>query len=230
MMPRDESAPSADNGTPTTKQARAAQRAEKVAAFKKKEAARKRNRRLAIGGGITVAVAAIVAVTLAIVLPLSGSGSGAASGPVKLNTVQTWEGLSSQHTAKKVDYRMSPPAGGPHNATWLNCGIYDQPVPNENAVHDLEHGALWFTYDPDRISGAKLEALKKIVPDVYATLSPYPGLDAPMAVSAWGAQIKFSNPENAKVQKFITDYYRSPNAPEPGAPCTGGLDAPGKVS
>ncbi|TPW73436.1 DUF3105 domain-containing protein [Schumannella sp. 10F1B-5-1] len=228
-MPRDESAPRSNAGAPaTTKQQRAAQREAKVAAFKKKEVARRRNRRLAIGGGITAGVAAIVAITLAIVLPLSAGGGNAAA-PAKLNEVQTWSGLSSTHTNKTVDYRMSPPAGGPHNATWLNCGVYDQPVPNENAVHDLEHGAIWFTYDPDRVSGVKLDALKAIMPDSYATLSPYPGLNAPMAASAWGAQIKFSNPENAKVAQFIEDYWRSPNAPEPGAPCTGGLDAPGKV-
>ncbi|HET9972943.1 MAG TPA: DUF3105 domain-containing protein [Streptosporangiaceae bacterium] len=30
----------------------------------------------------------------------------------------------------------------------MNCGIYDQPVPNERAVHNMEHGAIWITYQP----------------------------------------------------------------------------------
>ena len=30
----------------------------------------------------------------------------------------------------------------------MNCGIYDKPVPSERAVHNLEHGAIWITYQP----------------------------------------------------------------------------------
>jgi hypothetical protein len=47
-----------------------------------------------------------------------------------------------------VTYSVTPPVGGQHNATWMNCGIYDKPVPSERAVHNLEHGAIWITYRP----------------------------------------------------------------------------------
>ena len=35
-----------------------------------------------------------------------------------------------------------------HDPVWLDCGAYDAPVRDENAVHDLEHGSVWITYDP----------------------------------------------------------------------------------
>ena len=122
---------------------------------------------------------------------------------------------------------MSPPAGGPHNPVWLNCGVYDQPVPDENAVHALEHGAVWITYSPD-LPPAELDALKAATPISYAVLSPYDGLDSPIAISAWGVQLKLDDAADPRLQDFIDRYWRAADAPEPGAPCTGGLDAPGK--
>ncbi|HET9966829.1 MAG TPA: DUF3105 domain-containing protein [Streptosporangiaceae bacterium] len=58
------------------------------------------------------------------------------------------QALAHAHVARPVTYSGTPPVGGRHNATWMNCGIYDQPVPNERAVHNMEHGAIWITYQP----------------------------------------------------------------------------------
>ena len=53
------------------------------------------------------------------------------------------------HTESIVDYELRPPAGGIHNPVWWNCGFYDEAIPDENVVHDLEHGAVWLAYAPD---------------------------------------------------------------------------------
>jgi hypothetical protein len=141
--------------------------------------------------------------------------------------VQTFDNLEATHVTGTVDYPMSPPAGGPHNQVWLNCGVYSEQVPNENAVHDLEHGAVWITYQPD-LPQSEIDKLKAKTPSTYAVLSPYEGLDAPYAISAWGAQLKLTDPDDPALQAFIDKYWRSADAPEPGAPCTGGVDGPGK--
>ena len=54
--------------------------------------------------------------------------------------MRVFEGLRNDHTADDVRVRADAPAGGPHDPAWLECGVYDEPVRDENAVHDLEHG------------------------------------------------------------------------------------------
>jgi hypothetical protein len=206
----------------TKAQRQAEQRAAQLEAFKKRQAAEKRTRMLTIVLSILAAVAVVAIVVVVIVV-----NSQPKPAPEGLDDVQTFPNLEATHVQGPVDYPMSPPAGGPHNPVWLNCGVYSQPVPNENAVHALEHGAVWITYSPD-LSDADLDRLKAVTPDSYAVLSPYEGLDSPIAISAWGAQLKVDDPDDPRLQAFMDRYWRAPDAPEPGAPCTGGLDAPGR--
>ena len=60
-----------------------------------------------------------------------------------------------------VDYELRPPAGGMHRDVWWNCGFYDEPIVDENAVHDLEHGAVWLAYAPD-LDDASVEVLHEL--------------------------------------------------------------------
>jgi hypothetical protein len=211
----------------TPKQQREASLAAKRAEFAKKQSAEKRNRFLVIGSVILASVA-IVAVVATIIV--TGASKAPAAGPTPGAGVQTWTGLASTHVQGDVKYDMDPPVGGPHDPVWLNCGVYTEPQRNENAVHSLEHGAVWVTYDPKTVTDAQLAAIKKVLPDSYAILSPYPGLSTPFAISAWGAQLRFEDPSDPAVVDFITTYWRSPTGPEPTAPCDGALDGPGKVS
>jgi hypothetical protein len=206
----------------TKAQRQAEQRAAQLEAFRKRQAAERRGRVLTIVLSILAAVAVVAVVVVVIVVNTQSKPADAA-----LGEVETFPNLERTHVEGRVDYPMSPPAGGPHNPAWLNCGVYDQPVPNENAVHALEHGAVWITYSPD-LGDADLDRLKAVTPDSYAVLSPYDGLDSPIAISAWGAQLKLDDPGDPSLQAFIDRYWRAADAPEPGAPCTGGLDAPGK--
>lgn len=62
--------------------------------------------------------------------------------------VKTWVGpLARNHITGTFKYPTDPPVGGPHNPVLLNCNgdVYTEPVRNENAVHSLEHGAVWVT-------------------------------------------------------------------------------------
>ncbi|HHV20210.1 MAG TPA: DUF3105 domain-containing protein [Propionibacterium sp.] len=174
-----------------------------------------------IWGAATVVVLAVVA-TFVI-----GAVRQVSNRP-DLGAVQTFE-VSANHTSGPVSYPMEPPVGGDHRPSWLNCGVYEQPVPNEYAVHSLEHGAVWVTYQPE-LPAADVATLKDALPGTYTVLSPYPGQDAPVIASAWGHQLKLESADDPRLAEFIRTYRMGPQTPEPGAACTGGLSAPGKVA
>ena len=196
-------------------------RQEKLEAYRREQEKRKRSGRIWIWSlsalGV-LAVGAIVAVTV--------FGNQQIVEARQIEGLQTFEN-DATHVAGTVDYEQTPPAGGPHNAVWMNCGVYNEPVPNENAVHDLEHGAVWATYDPS-LPQSEVDALIAAMPDTYAVVSPYEGLESPIVLSAWDAQVAIDSPEDPRIDAFIERFWQSSTAPEPGAPCTGGIDAPGK--
>jgi hypothetical protein len=218
---------SASTNDLTIKQQREKRRAEKVAALKAKQAAEKRNRRIGIVSAVVLGTAAIAAIVGIVV---SSATPPVDPSTIEIEGLQTFEGLEAVHVETAVDYEMSPPAGGPHNPAWLNCGIYELPVQAENAVHSLEHGAVWITYDPAVVTGADLDALRSKMPRSYIILSPFEGLQAPVVASAWGAQIELDGVADPRLEQFIVKYRQSPDAPEPGALCSQAIDGPGKIS
>ncbi|WP_052809934.1 DUF3105 domain-containing protein [Streptomonospora alba] len=154
-----------------------------------------------------------------------GGGSGSAEAS-EIENLKTYDGLTNQHVPQPVDYEMTPPAGGDHHAVWQNCGVYDAPLSSVNAVHSLEHGAVWITYDPD-LAEDKVEELNSLYSQgSYIIVSPYDEqeMPAPIVASAWGNQIEVKSPGDERLSQFLRSFERSPNVPEPGAACTQGLD------
>jgi hypothetical protein len=218
--------------TPGTsvKEQRAAKRAAQLELFKKQEAARKRNRLLGIIAGVVALVLLVGTVVTVVVLNATPQqvDPDLVSGDYE-DRLQRYPGLEATHTESRVSYDQTPPVGGPHNPAWLNCGVYDEEQQNENAVHSLEHGAVWITYDPASTTDDEVAALVALAPDTYTIISPYPGIGEAMAISAWGAQLRFTDVDDPAVIDFLNQFWQSADSPEPGAPCTGAIDGPGKV-
>ena len=172
-----------------------------------------------------LAVGAVVAIVVATSLTSTSHGNGLPSGVTLIPET------NHTHTTAPVQYDRVPPAGGAHNQVWLNCGVYTAPVPNENAVHSMEHGAVWITYQPD-LDHADTQNLTDFVtsnydgPQRYLVLSPYPGLPSPIVVSAWGAQLRLTSADDPRLAKFVAHYIGGKQGGEPGSPCTGGTGTP----
>jgi hypothetical protein len=143
----------------------------------------------------------------------------------------TFSETRREHVQGSVHYDRTPPAGGPHNPAWLNCGVYTQPVVDENAVHSLEHGAVWITYLPS-LPADHVSILRRTVQshygggDRYVILSPHPGQASPVVATAWGNQLPLESATDPRLVAFIEHFREGPQDLERGAPCAGGVGHP----
>ncbi|WP_068397959.1 DUF3105 domain-containing protein [Kribbia dieselivorans] len=139
-----------------------------------------------------------------------------------LSAVKSYDNLGREHvTAGKADYPQTPAVGGDHHPAWWNCGIYTEEIPEYHAVHSLEHGAVWLTYEPG-LPQADLEKLQKLASQEFMLLSPVKGQDSPIKATAWGKQLSVDSADDTRIADFIRTYRQGPQTPEPGAACTGG--------
>lgn len=131
--------------------------------------------------------------------------------------------LSHFHVAGTVRYDTSPPVGGDHSPLWANCTgtVYTHPIANENAVHMLEHGAVWITYNPRSASASDIANLTDRVDGVdYTALSPYPDLRKPISLQAWGYQLFVDRASDPRVSRFLAVLRHNPRAtPERNVSC-----------
>ncbi|MCO1658131.1 DUF3105 domain-containing protein [Pseudonocardia humida] len=137
--------------------------------------------------------------------------------------IQSFEGGVHVEPTIRVAYTFSPPIGGAHDGAWAACNgvVYPEAVRSENLVHSLEHGAVWIAYNPDLVTGDALAALTaKVQNQPYTVMSPYPGLDQPISLQAWGHQLKLADAGDPRIDQFIAALRVNSNThPEPGASC-----------
>ncbi|HJQ43821.1 MAG TPA: DUF3105 domain-containing protein [Jatrophihabitantaceae bacterium] len=133
------------------------------------------------------------------------------------------EANRSHITSGTVQYDTTPPTGGNHSPYWADCAgtVYSQPIANENAVHMLEHGAIWITYKEGLATDQVVE-LSKLVNGVdHMAMSPYPDLDSPISLQAWGYQLKVDSASDPRIKTFITDLRQNKETtPEFGGICS----------
>ncbi|HWH00495.1 MAG TPA: DUF3105 domain-containing protein [Pilimelia sp.] len=134
-----------------------------------------------------------------------------------------------KHTGNPVKYTILPPVGGEHNPVYQNCmgDIYDEPIANEHAVHSLEHGAVWITYRPDLPKDQVEKLAGKVRGKEKMMMSPFPGLDKPISLQAWGFQLKVDNADDPRIDQFIETLRVNASMEGPSISCAGGVTATG---
>ena len=176
-----------------------------------------------IAGAIAVVVFAAAVLTYA-VLQARESEAIAEDPAGNISGVEQYEyGVGQDHVTTTVDYSESPPVGGPHDGAWADCTgtVYDVDIRHENAVHGLEHGAVWVTYDPDSVSAEDIATLGELVEGTpYRMMSPYAGQDSPISIQAWNHQLEVDSADDPRLAEFADALAQNDdNTPEPGATC-----------
>ncbi|MGK9462105.1 DUF3105 domain-containing protein [Streptomyces sp. G6] len=212
----------------TSKKAAAASRKARIEDMRRAERARERRNRIITITLSAVIVAGIVgfgAYALNSANEKDKQRAAAAKKPVRGE--KTWDAkkLSRNHVQSAVDYQMNPPVGGDHSQTWMTCDgtVYTKPIAKENAVHSLEHGAVWVTYN-DKAADADIKTLSdKVSKTPYTLMSPVGDQSGTIMLSAWGYQLTVEKASDPRVEQFLTKHVQGAQTPEPGAACTNGL-------
>lgn len=199
-------------------------RRERLEQLRAQERSKERRRAALIYGiAAVVALAVILGTVFAIRSAQSEQNNVAEAASKDIEGVEEFDGMSAEHVDIDVDYPESPPVGGDHNPIWLDCGVYTEPVPEENVVHSLEHGAVWLTYQPDLDEG-QVSTLEDFGGDYdYTVVSPYEEQESPVVATAWGLQLELDSADDPRLAAFVEKYVQGPQTPEPGASCIDGV-------
>lgn len=116
--------------------------------------------------------------------------------------------------ANHPEYNSNPPTSGWHyeqEATW---GVSQVELPDEQLIHNLEHGGIWISYTG--IDDATKSALEKIAQSQSkVVVEPRVKDDAPIVVASWGRAQKFQALDEQGILNFIKA--NSNRSPEPFA-------------
>jgi len=189
-------------------------------------------------GLIAAAVAVVVfagAVIGYAVYAVNKSNADRITAADQISGVQAFDyAAGQQHVTENVSYEENPPVGGPHDPYWADCTgtVYDIDIRHENAVHSLEHGAVWITYDPDVLSQDDVSVLADVVQgNSGLMLSPYAGLatasdlGTPISLESWNHRLGVDSVDDPRIQQYVdfftygTDEDGTSLYPEVGASC-----------
>lgn len=169
--------------------------------------------------------------------PSQGTGAADQAGGACNVQPQSMSGLSRSHVSvcSELSYPDDPPAGGTHYSSWAAFGSYSFPVPRGFWVHDLEHGAVVYSYNCDdgcadevaRVQGL-IDALPHdpacpAAPARRVLLTPDPLLDVRWGVSAWGATLRADCVDTERFRQFYLNHF----ALAPENSCNPGIDFAG---
>lgn len=110
-------------------------------------------------------------------------------------------------------YRTNPPLSGPHYATPADWGFYQNGLEDEQAIHNLEHGGIWISYQQDLTVDEEAE-LKKLVKKYPNRLivSWRAKNDAKFVVASWRRMEKLDSLNVEVMENFLVNNLN--NSPE----------------
>lgn len=122
-----------------------------------------------------------------------------------------------QHIAQSqehVAYNSNPPSSGPHYVQPTPWGIKDSEIADETLVHNLEHGGIIITYQPN-LDPAKVNQLRDVfnkLPkskqfnEIKAVLVPRSKDNHAIQLAAWTWTMNLDDVDEAKIVQFYNEH------------------------
>ncbi len=104
------------------------------------------------------------------------------------------------------EYNSNPPSSGWHYTSTVRGGFYNEPLPDERIIHNLEHGDIWIAYHTD-ISDEAKDILKSFAGQ-YVVVSPRPENGGNISLVAWGRVDTFNIENNIVNEERIKDFIK----------------------
>lgn len=177
---------------------------------------------------IIIAVSAVGALAF---IALLGYAVWAALQPVPL-LGQEYPIVGAEHIPdgqQATDYNTDPPTSGQHYAQPAEAGFYEEAPPDEQLVHNLEHGHIVVYYNCSELDASACEDLKNGirqgmesagVAENTRTLKivavPRPSMDNLVTYTSWGRMYRADAFERDELLLFVEQNRN--RAPEPSAP------------
>ncbi len=134
--------------------------------------------------------------------------------------------ITAAHVNGDIDYTgySNPPTYGDHHGsdpdgtdsnpgiTPRPTGIYTTEQPDEDLIHNLEHGHVWISYNPGLISANDRTALEQLVLDgspnangsgVGVILTPRAANDKMIALASWARLQTLDNFDPTAIRNFV---------------------------
>lgn len=159
---------------------------------------------------------------IAIIIYVNIRGAQPVAGETGLNS----QGNNHIETGQlsPITYNSTPPTSGPHYNSIASWGIYEEPLPYELLLHNLEDGGVVIYYQCPEGCPETVEALKEIVTpyrdrDRHLVLLPndptwtdaigrtlHKDMEAKIAVTAWQQILKLEEVDADRIRAFIERY------------------------
>ena len=121
-----------------------------------------------------------------------------------------------------VEYNSIPPTSGDHWPRWSQCGFFEEALPDERIVHNLEHSNIVVSYNlatPEEVKQLK-DVMGRIdlagrtgVSRFYEKIP-----EGTVALAAWGVSDIMKGIDEERINTFF-DHYAGTLGPEGNIPC-----------
>jgi hypothetical protein len=178
---------------------------------------------------VLAAVIVLAAAAVGIGFIMSGGDGGGETGAIgdggicQLETFPALEATHVQELPDGYEYNSIPATSGFHNSQTAIWNLYDQPVPQINYVHNLEHGGMVIQYGSE-VSDADIASIANWYQQdtrglIVAPLSEEmeeedPTLADKIVANAWTHMMKCTGYDESALDEFSDDY-RGPQGDGP---------------